>query len=251
MENKIPENISKQLPTLKSMEYDVEKTRKSFRKHKAEVAVKNLEKNNFSAYYADSLEEAAQKLLSLVEPNSTIGCGDSHTLFALNLDDDFKKMGCTVIPHMAALNAHAQNNDQAGYNKIGTKEDMKRILMNYLTSDVFILGANAITVDGQIVNVDGTGNRVAGGIYGPDRIIVVAGANKIVEDVDAARKRVGFTAAPINNLKYDNNTMPCIKAGKCVDCSSPERICNITTIIHKKPHESDFHVIIIGEDLGY
>lgn len=251
MDNRLSEELRKQLPQLKEMAFDVEKTKQSFRRHKAAVTVQNLKKNNFNAYYADNIKEARELLLSLIEPESTIGCGDSHTLFALELDETLEEMECTVIPHMCALNAQAQKDTSGVYYKVGSKEDMKKILMNYLVSDVFLLGANAITVDGQIVNVDGTGNRVAGSLYGPDRIIVVAGTNKIVKDVDAARERVGFVAAPINNLKYDNDQMPCIKAGKCMNCSNDKRICNVTTIIHKMPDEADFHVILIGEDLGY
>lgn len=248
---KLSDDVRKQLPSLKETAYDVEKTKQSFRRHKAKVTIDNLKKNNFNAYYADTMKEARDLLLSLIPKDATIGCGDSHTLFALEMDEPLNAMGCTVIPHTCALNRQAQKDTTGAYNKIGSKEDMKKILMNYLVSDVFLLGANAITVDGQIVNVDGTGNRVAGGIYGPDRIIVVAGSNKIVKDVDAARERVGFVAAPTNNLKYDNDQMPCVKAGKCMDCRNDKRICNVTTIIHKMPDEGDFHVILIGEDLGY
>lgn len=120
----------------------------------------------------------------------------------------------------------------------------------YLTADVFLLGANAITMTGEIVNVDGVGSRVVGGIYGPDRIVVVAGINKLVPDERAARERIAFVAAPMNNLKYDR-ACACVKTGCCPSCDAPNRICNVTTILHKKPMRSDYHVILIGESLGF
>lgn len=244
--------LKDKLPSLGKMAFDTNRIKNDFNRTKGEKVVENLIKNNFEAYYRNDVESAAELLLSLIPQDATVGCGDSHTLFALNIEDQLiNKKNCTVIPHMSALNSHAYDNYEEDYIRIGSKEEAREILIEYLTSNVFILGANAISLDGQIVNVDGTGNRVAGSMYGPDRIIVVAGINKIAEDVSSARARVAFTAAPMNNIKYSKYDMPCVKAGKCVDCRNPERICNITTIIHKKPSESDFHVIIIGEDMGF
>ena len=94
------------------------------------------------------------------------------------------------------------------------------------------------------------GSRVVGGIYGPDRIVVVAGINKLVPDERAARERIAFVAAPMNNLKYDR-ACACVKTGRCPSCDAPNRICNVTTILHKKPMRSDYHVILIGESLGF
>ena len=244
------EELAKKLPSIKAGEFDVEKIKKEYYEAKGRAAVKALQKNNFEAYYAPDRKEAAKVLLDLIEPGATIGCGDSHTLYALEVEDELKTRRCTLISHLCALNAHAQKSDEYGYIKIGTKRQMREILMRYLVCDVFILSANGISMDGQLVNVDGCGNRIAGSMYGPDRIIMVAGVNKLAENVEEARKRIGFVAAPMNNLKY-NSLMPCVKNGKCADCFSPQRICNMTSIIHKKPLDSDFHVIIIGEELGF
>lgn len=244
--------LKDKLPELRSMAYDREKIKSDYMRTKGEKTVENLKKNNFDAYYTDSLKSAADLICDLIPDGAMIGCGDSHTLFALDMEDRLKDgKNCTVIPHLCAMNKTAYYSSDEGYKRLGSKEDMKEILKDYLTSDVFLLGANAVSLDGQIVNVDGNGNRVAGSMYGPDRIIVVAGVNKICKDVDAARDRIRFTAAPMNNLKYEMEDMPCVKAGFCVDCRDPRRICNMTTIIHKKPTDSDFHVVIIGEDLGF
>ena len=240
------------LPKLRDMAHDREKIKREFYNSKGTATVENLKKNNFDAYYAESLKEASDLLYDLIPQDATIGCGDSHTLFAMDIEDRLKdEKNCVIIPHLAALNSHAYDNQEEDYFRVGSKQDAKRVLMEYLTSDVFLLGANGISLDGQIVNVDGNGNRVAGSMYGPDRIIVIAGVNKIAEDESQARARVAFTAAPMNNIKYETYNIPCVKTGRCMDCSHPKRVCNMTTIIHKKPYDSDFHVIIIGEELGF
>lgn len=236
--------------SIKDAAYDVEALKREFYQGKGLNAVKRLEQNGFQAYYRENREAARELLLSLIPDESVIGVGDSHTVYALNLDDALTAKRCRAIPNIAALNLHSYHSDSYGYIKAPTREEAREILAEYLTSNVFLLGANAITMKGEIVNVDGVGNRVAGSLYGADRIIVVAGVNKLVPDENAARERIKFIAAPINNLKY-GDTCACVQTGICPSCASPKRICNITSIIHKRPIESDFHVIIVGEELGF
>lgn len=231
--------------------YDTEAIKKKFYRSKGENAVKRLQKNGFEAYYAEDRAEAAQVLLSLIPDNAVIGVGDSHSVYALDLDDALAEKGCRPIPNIAALNLHSYESEaEYGYIKAPTREKAREILAEYLTSDVFVLGANAITMKGEIVNVDGVGNRIAGSLYGADRIIIVAGVNKLVPDEHYARERIQFIAAPMNNIKYGDECA-CVKTGVCPSCNAPARICNITTILHRKPIESDFHVIIVGEELGF
>ncbi len=238
------------LPKLKEEEHDRNKIKKEFFKQKGMAAVKNLKKNNFEAYYCDSVEEAGKLTLSLIPDNGIVGCGDSHTIFALELEHELEKKNCVAIPHTCAVNGYIMENNSPGWSIVGNKQEMRDILMQYLVANVFILGANAITIDGQIINIDGAGNRIAGSLYGSDRIIVIAGANKLVKDLNAGLDRLRFVAAPMNNVKY-NYYLACNSSGVCGDCSSEKRNCNITSIIHKRPHDSDFHVIIIGEELGF
>jgi len=237
-------------PKLSEVAFDRDGIRKDYLRNKGEIAVKNLKKNNFEAHYCDSKEEARQLLLSLIPDDCTIGCGDSHTIFALELEEGLENKNCVVIPHSCAVNNCGYETNRSDYVIVGTKEESREILMQYLVANVFLLGANAITIDGQIINVDGNGNRVAGGIYGSDRIIVIAGANKIVKDVASGIERVHFEAAQMNNIKYSCK-LPCVEHGICVNCAKEKRICNITSIIHKKPTDSDYHVIIIGDELGF
>lgn len=235
---------------LGAADHDVKKLRAEYYRKKAETAVKNLKKNQFEAYYADSLAEARELLLSLIPDGSVVGCGDSHTLFAMKVEEKLQEKGCTVIPHICVNRPYMEEN--GGFrDKAEAKRMIREIIKNYLASDVFLLGANAVSMDGQIINVDGRGNRIAGSLYGPDRIIVLAGVNKLVPDVPAGRARAGFVSAPMNHVKYGKTDMPCMKAGVCLDCHHQERSCSITTVIHRKPHDADFHVILVGEELGF
>ncbi|MEE0740854.1 MAG: lactate utilization protein [Emergencia sp.] len=235
----------------KDAAYDVAAIKRKFWRSKGENAVKALKKNGFDAYYAEDCEAAAVLLLSLIPEGALIGLGDSHTVYALDLEAGLSEKGCQVIPNVAALNLHGYNSTaEYGYIKAPSREEARQLLADYLTSDVFLLGANAVTMKGEIINVDGVGNRIAGSLYGADRIVIVAGVNKLVPDEKAGRERIQFIAAPMNNIKY-GDTCPCVQTGVCHGCALPERICNITTVMHKKPIESDFHVIIVGEELGF
>jgi hypothetical protein len=130
-------------------------------------------------------------------------------------------------------------------------EERTSIMKRQQTCDLFLSGVNALTVGGEIVNIDGVGNRVAATIFGPGKIILVAGVNKIVHgDVSDALKRVKAGAAPQNAVRLSKKT-PCAKTGVCADCSSPERICNVTVILERKPSRSDITVLVVNEDMGY
>ena len=237
-------------PRLSSQDFNRDRIRREYLAQQAKTAVKNLTKNNFTAHYGETDQKARQILLDLIPESAVIGCGDSHTLFSLDLEESLEEKGCTVIPHTCAVNSNVFDDGTPGYRILGDKQLTREILMNYLVANVFILGANAVTLDGQIINIDGTGNRIAGSLYGADRIIVIAGANKIVKDLNAGLDRIRDVAAQMNNIKYGNE-MPCNKGGLCVDCRREERYCNITSIIHRKPDSADFHVIIIPEELGF
>jgi hypothetical protein len=119
-----------------------------------------------------------------------------------------------------------------------------------MTSDLFLSSVNAITMDGELVNIDGMGNRVNATNFGPKKVILVAGYNKIVEDVQEAIKRIKNVTAPMNARRL-NLEVPCAKLGKCADCNSPNRMCRIVVILEWKPTWTDMLVILVGEELGY
>jgi hypothetical protein len=135
-------------------------------------------------------------------------------------------------------------------------EENIRLKRRALTSDVFVTGTNALTLDGKIVNVDGHGNRVAAMLFGPDAVIVVVGINKVVRDLDEAMERIRHQAAPLNVARHTefDPMPPCGITGACSDCSSPWRICNKTVIIERQyandRYDPVLSVIIVGEELG-
>ena len=199
-----------------------------------EALVKALTKNNFAATYVPTRDEAATRLLELIPADATVGYGGSVTLGQLG-----------VIPRLAE-----RGNPVLDWAKPGlSPEESKALRRKSVLADVFLSGTNAVTLDGKLVNVDATGNRVGPMLYGPEKVFIVVGVNKIVKDVAEAESRVKLWASPPNNkrLGYPN---PCAQTGVCVDCQGPTRICNITTIMHKRPRLTDVHVIVVGEELG-
>ncbi len=201
----------------------------------AAKTVEALRKNNFQAAYYQTGPEAVAAILKLIPADATVGVGGSATVGELGLTDQLALRGNTVFNH-----------NQPGLDP-EQKLEMRR---KQLTCDVFLTSANAITRDGRLVNTDGTGNRVAAMIFGPKQVIVVAGINKIAGDLAAAEKRIQTQAAPLNNKRL-NLANPCVKTGECMDCQGPTRICNVTTVMHRRPSLTAMQVIIVGEDLGY
>lgn len=197
--------------------------------------VEALKKNNFTAAYFKNREEAVKHILENISAEDTVGIGGSWTTQEIGLWDKLDERGNTVFNH----------------NKPGlTPEESLELRRKQLTCDVFLTSTNAITLDGKIVNVDGAGNRVAAMIFGPKKAIVVVGINKVAKDTAEAEQRIKMYAAPINNKRL-NRPNPCTVTGECMDCQGPGRICNVTTIMHKKPFAIDFHVVVIGEPLGF
>lgn len=197
--------------------------------------VEALLKNNFAAEYAATKDEARRRLLELIPQSGSVGIGGSVTLNQLNIFDDLSQRGNVLLNHTLPSLSPEE------------KMDIRR---KQLTCDCFLTSANALTLDGKIVNVDGTGNRVAAMIFGPKQVIIVAGVNKIVKDVDAALERIEMLAAPLNNKRLGSQN-PCTKTGICMDCEAKTRICNVTTILRKKPSLTNTTVLIVGEELGY
>ena len=196
--------------------------------------VKALEKNNFRASYIKTRQEALEKLLEIIPVGATVGFGGSVTLAELGIIPKLEERGTPVLNHA----------------KPGlSPEEMRAIRRKQLLSDVYLTGTNAITLDGKLVNMDATGNRVGAMLFGPDKVFIIIGVNKAVKDVAEAEQRIKLWASPPNNkrLGYPN---PCAETGVCVDCQGPTRICNILTVMHKKPRMTDMHVILVGEDMG-
>ncbi|MFA6074286.1 MAG: lactate utilization protein [Negativicutes bacterium] len=196
--------------------------------------VKNLRDNHFTAEYFADRDEAVKYILSLIDTTDSVGTGGSMTLTELGIHEMLVKRGNTLLDHSTAK----------------TNEESMEICRNQLTSDVFLSSANAISLDGKIVNIDGRCNRVAALSFGPKRVIVVAGINKIAADLNAAIYRARNIAAPMNAKRLNKKT-PCAVTGTCSDCKSPERICRAFQVLHQRPYAIDYHIVLIGEHLGY
>lgn len=197
--------------------------------------VEALKKNGFDAVYFDNSREAAEYVLSFISSGNTVGIGGSMTVKEMNIPDMAREKGAEVLDH----------------NIPGLSPDENiEIRRKQLTCDVFLCSSNAITMDGYIVNVDGVGNRVNAMTFGPRKVVIVAGINKICKDVDAAFERIGSVASPKNNKRLNFNN-PCLYKGCCQDCQGNTRSCRVYSIIKKKPMLSNITVVIVGENLGF
>ena len=192
-----------------------------FNAKRAEVLIKNLTSRHFGAYYCATKEEALQKALSLSPEGSKVGWGGAMSAQEIGLLD--------------ALEA-------GNWNAVGRDTDGG--------VDVFITGANGLSLDGQMVNIDGLGNRVSAIIYGPKTVVVIAGMNKVVDTLEAAVQRARTIAAPINIQRFQKET-PCAKTGVCYDCKHEDCICNHIVITRHSRPTGRIQFVLVGEDLGF
>lgn len=202
---------------------------------RAKKAVEKLQAHDFKAIYVRTKEEAVGEIKKHLVPKQSVGAGGSLTIRELGILDQLEAQSYTLYDHW----------------KPGlSKEKVLEIRKLQMTSDLFLCSVNAVTLNGELVNIDGAGNRVNSTIFGPGKVILVAGYNKIVEDVQEAIKRIKNVAAPLNARRL-NIDVPCAKLGQCVDCNSPNRICRVVVIHERKPSLTDILIILVGEELGF
>ena len=202
---------------------------------KVKKTIGNLETHEFKALFVKNKQGAVEEIWKHITPNQRVGVGGSVTIRELGILGQLEARGHTLYDHW----------------KPGlSKEKVLEVRKSQMTSDLFLSSTNAVTLNGELVNIDFAGNRTNATTYGPGKVILVAGYNKIVEDVQEAIKRIKNVAAPINARRL-NMDVPCAKVGKCVDCNSPNRICRVVVIHERKPALTDMLVILVGEELGY
>lgn len=197
--------------------------------------IKNLVKNNMSGFHIKSKEELHSKIKELVKAKSTVSVGGSITLFETGVINLLRKEDYNFLDR---------------YEEGLSADDIKNIYRKSFSADAYFTSTNAITRSGELYNVDGRGNRVAAMIYGPDKVIVICGYNKIVDDIDAAIKRNKNISAPINAKRLNRKT-PCATSGTCMECSSPDRICSDYVLIKKQMDKDRICVLILDESYGY
>lgn len=197
----------------------------------AKTVIKGLASRNMTGYYAEDKEAALKLALSLIPEESTVTMGGGMSVWEIGLVDALKAGNYRFI-------------DRAAY--VNPREAM---LLAY-DADVFLASTNAITEDGILVNIDGNANRVSAMAYGPKKLVLIVGMNKITPDLDSAMKRARSVAAPTNAQRFGLNT-PCSHTGACADCKSPDTICCQFLITRYSRHKDRIHVILVGESLGY
>ena len=197
------------------------------------ILVKNFQNRHFEAHYCATKEEALAKALELIPEGATIGWG-----------------GCLTAGQMGLMDAlHQGNYNLLDRDLCQTMEEREAMQRRAFSADFFVAGANGLSLDGQMVNIDGTGNRVAPIIYGPANVLIVAGMNKVEDDLDAALNRARTVAAPMNKQRFPNET-PCEVTGTCADCKQEGCICNQIVITRHCRPAGHIKFILIGEDLG-
>lgn len=204
-------------------------------KNQAETIIKNLEKRNMEGYFAETKEEAVKIIMErFLTPGTSVCFGGSMTLKESGLMDAIGQSDCIVYDRMAPK----------------TPEEMRDMKAKMINSDYFLMSTNAITIDGELVNIDGFANRVSFLCYGPEHVIVLAGMNKVVSGVEDGVRRVRDMASPPNTVRLNKNT-PCAKTGRCGDCYSEDCICSQLVITRRSGVKNRIKVILVAEELGY
>ena len=207
---------------------------KQYYEKRGQQLVKNLNARFFEAYYCDNKEEAKKKALELIPEGSVVGWGGCLSAEQIGLVDEMRHGNYRAIDRDAA----------------SSPEERMELMRRCLLSDVFITGANAISMDGQMVNIDGMGNRVSAIVFGPKSVIVVAGMNKVVDTVEDAVVRARTVAAPTNKQRFPAPT-PCLVTGTCANCKGEGSICNQFLITRSCRPAGRIKFILVGEDLGF
>ncbi|MDA8428831.1 MAG: lactate utilization protein [Geobacteraceae bacterium] len=203
---------------------------------RCQKAVESLAGNGFGALYCATPQEAFDIIVSEAGDATTVGFGGSMSVAALEVEARLREMGKVILNHAdPAL----------------SRDERIEIMRGQLTCDLFLSGTNALTLNGELVNIDATGNRAAAMFFGPRKVIVVAGRNKLVDGTPHdAIVRVKNRATPPNSKRLNFKT-PCATTGFCSDCNSPDRLCRVTTIIDRRPRFTDVRVLVVNADLGF
>lgn len=203
---------------------------------KCRKAVESLEKHGFTALFCPTPEDAAEYIMATAADAQSIGFGGSMSVVSLGVEARLRELGKEILNHG---------------NPAFSLEERLQVMRRQLTCDLFLSGCNAVTLHGELVNIDATGNRVAAMFFGPQKVIVVAGRNKLVDGpAGDAIARVRNWATPPNSRRLNFKT-PCATTGFCSDCNSPERLCRVTTIIDRKPRFTDVRVLVVNADMGF
>lgn len=197
-------------------------------------AIAAMERRGFEACYVEDCKEACEKALSMINPTDTVGYGGSLTVDAVGIKEALRERNNEVFERDSATNP----------------EERICFERQSMSADWFLMSSNGVSEDGQLVNVDGFGNRVAALIYGPKNVLIFCGMNKICPTLDDAYRRARNLAAPANLMRFPGKTCPCTVNGSCADCITEDCGCNTVVISRRSSPAKRIKIILIGEDLG-
>lgn len=200
----------------------------------AKQVIANLGKRNMEGYYFKDSASCVKSILSMIPDGSKVSWGGSMTLSETGLMEELKKRNYELIDRSVAK----------------TNEESRQLFSKIVLSDYYFMSTNALTYDGEFVNIDGNGNRVACLIHGPAHVFILVGRNKLTASLEAGVERVRNIASPANALRLSRN-LPCAATGRCHDCLSPECFCNQVVVTRRSGHEGRIKVFLINEYLGY
>jgi len=233
-------------------ETDISREKAWLHEERARTVIKNLQRKNINGQYVPSRKEALAAILGMIPPGVVVARGDSITVEQTGIITELKKRNQNRIIDPLEINAE-------GFYVNAEWEQRRIIAREVFSADMYLVGTNAITLDGKLVNIDGWGNRVSALIFGPEKVIVVVGVNKIVKDVNEALERIHNFAAPMNAKRHylkhhrdEFSDLPCVRTGRCVDCNHDSRICRYTVIIEgaMARDKGRINVMLVGEELG-
>ena len=202
----------------------------------AEKLIKKLEKRRMEGSYAATAAQAKEEVIAMITPGASVFRCGTMTAGETGLWESIAE-----LPEVKLIDPYEPG--------ILPEEGLARRRQG-MTADFMIASSNAITLDGKLVNLDGMGNRVAAMAFGPKKVILMVGMNKVTPDLESAMAKVKHYAAPVNNIRLGLKN-PCVETGLCSDCKSPTRICNMWSIIEGHMIEKRIHVKLIGESMGY
>lgn len=211
----------------------MEQVTKCYFEKRAQQLIKNLERRHCRAWFCTTKEDALRKALELIPEGSVVGWGGAMSAIQIGLTEALNQGNYVTLDR----------------DKQKTFEEKEALAHECFNADFYLTGANAISMDGQMVNIDGNGNRVAALIYGPKNVLVIAGMNKVCDTVEDAVRRARTVAAPMNQQRFLGKT-PCTVTGTCGDCLSDNCICNQIVITRNSRIPGRIQFILVGEDLG-
>ncbi len=214
-----------------------QEVRKWFDRKKAERIVPVLQKAGYVVHLVEDLAEAKAKVLELIPEGASITLGGSAAIAEMGLIEVFRSPKYKLFDR---------------YQKLPFIPDRVEIMRQGMLADYLVTGCNAITTNGELVNRDCTGNRVAGMIFGPRNVLIITGVNKIVHNIDEAFRRIKEIAAPMNAKRLGTHKTPCLETGLCGDCEAKDRLCNYTTIIHNgRKFPGRITIVLVAAPVGF